>query len=79
MTAVLQTLALLLVGVAGTCVVLTRDAWRGVVVLGFFGLTLVLLFALLAAPDVALSQLAVGVVFVPVVLFSALRRIRDEP
>src|SRR5439155_1738815 len=55
--AVLQAVAFVLVGAVGTAVVLARDVRRQVLVNGVYGLTLVLLFVILQAPDVALSVL----------------------
>src|ERR671928_54077 len=56
----LQALALILVAVAATAVVLTRDPVRQLVVTGVYGLLLTILFVILQAPDVALSMLAVS-------------------
>jgi energy-converting hydrogenase B subunit D len=63
--------ALLLVAVAGTVVVVTRDPARQAVVLSVFGLFLAVLFTTLQAPDVALSQLVVGAAVVPLMLLLA--------
>ena len=68
--------ALALVVVAGTGVVLTADPERQAVSLTAFGLTLVLLFMGLQAPDVALSQLAVGAAVVPLMVMLTLRKLR---
>ncbi len=65
----------LLVAAAGTATVLTRRPRLQVVILGIYSLTQVLLFGLLQAPDVALAELGVGAVVVPIIIFSALRRI----
>src|SRR5215211_2781462 len=59
MTAV-QAVLLVMVGVAGTLVALTRDPVRQAILAGSFGLILALLFFALQAPDVALSQLVVA-------------------
>jgi energy-converting hydrogenase B subunit D len=50
---VLQVVALLAVAGGGTAVVLTRDPTRQVIVTGFFGLLLAILFFIFQAPDVA--------------------------
>lgn len=68
--------ALALVVVAGTGVVLTADPERQAVSLTAFGLTLVLLFMGLQAPDVALSQLAVGAAVVPLMVMLTVRKLR---
>jgi uncharacterized MnhB-related membrane protein len=42
------------------------------------GMTLALLFALLQAPDVALSQLAVGTAVTPLLILLTVRKVRHE-
>ncbi|HEU5033483.1 MAG TPA: DUF4040 domain-containing protein [Mycobacteriales bacterium] len=75
MTAVVG-LALTLVLFAGVAVVLTSDPRRQAVTLSLFGLSLTVLFIVLQAPDVALSQLAVGTAFVPLMVLLAVSKIR---
>jgi len=77
MTAV-QVVALLLVALAGTAVVLSRDVLRQAVVNGVLGLALVALFFVFQAPDVALSMLVVGGIAYPVVLLGAIGRVRAD-
>ena len=67
----LQVVAISLVGVLATAVVLSRDPLRQAIVNGVYGLALVLLFVILQAPDVALSELVVGAVAYPIVLLVA--------
>lgn len=74
----LQFLAYLLVAAGATAVVLTREPRRQALVLSLYGLLLALLFFLLQAPDVALSQITVGVVAVPLMLTVTLRRLRGR-
>jgi uncharacterized MnhB-related membrane protein len=74
----LQLAALLLVGVAGTAVVLTPDPLRQALVLGIFGLALTLLFFTFQAPDVALSEIVVSGVGLPLIILAALRKIHDQ-
>ena len=74
----LQVAALLLVAVGGGAVVLTRDPARQAVVAGIFGLSLSILFFLLQAPDVALSQIVVGTAAVPAMVLLALSKMRRE-
>ena len=59
MTALLAAL-LLLAGMTGAGVVLSREPRRQAVAIGINGLVLALLFLALQAPDVAYSELAVG-------------------
>ena len=74
----LQTVCLLAVAVAGTATVLTRDPLRQTVSSGMFGLTLAILFLAFGAPDVALSQIVVAGVAVPVMVLLALAKIRTD-
>jgi energy-converting hydrogenase B subunit D len=77
--------ALVLVAVVGTMVVRTHDPSALAVVLSGYGLVLALLFIVLQAPDVALSQIAVGTAVTPLMVMLAIRTIarhraaRDAP
>jgi uncharacterized MnhB-related membrane protein len=73
----LVAIGLVLVGCVGTAVVVTADPARQAVTLSVFGLTLAVLFMLLMAPDVALSQLAIGTAVVPLMVMLAVRKNRD--
>jgi energy-converting hydrogenase B subunit D len=76
---VLQIVALVAVGVGGTAVVLVRDPVRQALVAGVFGLALAFLFFAFQAPDVALSQIAVATVAVPLMVLLTLAKLhRDE-
>ncbi|GAA0369830.1 DUF4040 domain-containing protein [Actinoallomurus spadix] len=70
--------ALALAVVMATAVVLTRDPARQAIVLSAYGVTLGILFLVLQAPDVALSQIAVGTVVVPLVVILAIHAIRRQ-
>jgi energy-converting hydrogenase B subunit D len=72
----LQYVALLLVALAATTVVLTRDVQRQILVNGVYGILLVILFTVFAAPDVALSMLVVSTVGYPLVVLIAIARSR---
>ncbi|MYT27623.1 MULTISPECIES: hydrogenase subunit MbhD domain-containing protein [unclassified Streptomyces] len=69
-------LGLLLVALSGTATVLVRDPVRQSFLLSLLGLALALLFLLLQAPDVALSQLAVGSALTPLMVLLAVRKVR---
>ncbi len=69
-------LVFLLVAVGGTVVVSTQDPERQAVTLSVYGVLLALLFLLLQAPDVALSQVAVGTAVVPLMVLLAVRKVR---
>jgi uncharacterized MnhB-related membrane protein len=68
--------ALLLTAFMATAVVLTRDPARQAIVLSGYGLVLGILFVVLQAPDVAMSQAAVGTVIVPLIVILAIHAIR---
>ncbi|NEA29177.1 Na(+)/H(+) antiporter subunit B [Actinomadura bangladeshensis] len=72
--------ALALAALMATAVVLTRGTVRQAIVLSGYGMVLGLLFLILQAPDVAMSQIGVGTVLLPLIVVLALhatRRHRD--
>lgn len=68
----LQAMVIALTAAAGLAVVLTRDLVRLALMTSVFGLVLVVLFLVLQAPDVALSELVVGAVGFPLVIAVAI-------
>lgn len=78
MTDALIAVALVWVAAAGTAVVLTRDPLNQAFVAGFFGLSLASLYLLLQAGDVALSQLVVGAVALPLIVLLSLAKARSH-
>jgi uncharacterized MnhB-related membrane protein len=74
----LQVVALIAVAVGGGAVVLTREPLRQTMVLGIYGIALTLLFFAFQAPDVALSQIVVTSVGLPLIILAALRKIRQH-
>jgi energy-converting hydrogenase B subunit D len=62
--------------VSGTAVVLTRDPLLQAFVAGFFGLGLAFLYLSLQAGDVALSQIVVGAIAVPLIVLLSLAKVR---
>ena len=72
----LQAASLIAVAVAGTAVVATRDPLRQAVTAGVLGVALAVLFLAFGAPDVALSQIVVAGVAVPVMVLLTLAKIR---
>jgi energy-converting hydrogenase B subunit D len=72
----LQAVALALVALGGLAVVLARDVVRQALLNGFFGLSLVVLFLVFQAPDVALSAITVGSAAAPLVLTFAIVAVR---
>lgn len=67
---------LLLMAVAGARVVTTRDTTEQVITLSFYGLITALTFFFYQAPDVALSQITVGAVALPLMVMLAISRMR---
>jgi uncharacterized MnhB-related membrane protein len=55
-----------------------RDPVRQAVVAGIFGLSLAILFFIFGAPDVALSQIVVATVAVPLMVLLALAKLGDQ-
>jgi energy-converting hydrogenase B subunit D len=74
----LQIAALSGVAIGGSAVVLARDPLRQVLVLSVFGMSLVMLFFVFQAPDVALSEIVVSTVGLPVMILLALRKVREN-
>ena len=74
----LHAAALAAVLVTGTATVLVRNPARQLVVDGFFGLTLAILFMVFGAPDVALSEIVVATVAVPVMALLTLAKLARE-
>ena len=73
---VLEVSVFLLVAAAGTAVVLTRDPLNQAIVASFYGLILGIMFFVYQAPDVALSQIVVGAVALPLMILLALAKVR---
>ncbi|MCF3129710.1 Na(+)/H(+) antiporter subunit B [Streptomyces olivochromogenes] len=68
--------SLLLVAVTATAAVANRDPARQALVLSVLGLVLAVLFTVLQAPDVGLSQLAVGSALTPLLIMLSVRRVK---
>jgi uncharacterized MnhB-related membrane protein len=74
----LLVVVLLLVAITGTLVVLERDPLHQVLLVGLFGMVLAVLFVVVQAPDVALSQLVVGSAALPAMVLFALAKTRAD-
>lgn len=72
----LQGAILAMVALGGLAVVLTRDPLHQAIVASFYGILLALMFFLFQAPDVALSQIAIGALALPLMILLALAKIR---
>jgi energy-converting hydrogenase B subunit D len=68
--------ALLLVAASATAAVAQRDPARQALVLSVLGFVLAALFTVLQAPDVGLSQLAVGSALTPLLIMLCVRKVR---
>ena len=71
-------IALTLVLLGGVAVVFTDDPQRQAVTVSVYGLLMTVLFFLLSAPDVALSQVVVGTAIVPLMVLLTIRKIRGQ-
>jgi energy-converting hydrogenase B subunit D len=74
----IQLAALALVAVGAPVVVLTRQPLRQALVVGVYGFALAILFFTFQAPDVALSEIVVATVAVPLMALLALVRLAQR-
>jgi energy-converting hydrogenase B subunit D len=74
----LQSATIALVAAGALAVVLTRDLVRLTMLSSLYALTLVVLFLVFQAPDVALSELVVGAVGFPLAIVVAVVLRRGE-
>jgi uncharacterized MnhB-related membrane protein len=75
---VMRVAVLVLVAAGGLAVVLTREPLHQALVVGAYGLLIALLFFLFQAPDVALSQIVVSTVALPLMILLALAKVRQH-
>ncbi len=75
---VLQYTILTFVAITATAVVLTRDPARQAIGISFYGLVMALMFFIFQAPDVALSQIVIGAVALPLIILLALTKVRRQ-
>ncbi|HEX4666175.1 MAG TPA: hydrogenase subunit MbhD domain-containing protein [Chthoniobacterales bacterium] len=73
----LQVVMFLLVAAGGTLTVLTRDPLRQALIFSLYGLLMTILFVVIKAGDVALSELAVGAAATPLMLLAAIASVRN--
>lgn len=74
----LQVLLMVLLVLSAMQVARTRDPLLQSITLGFYGLVLSLAFFLYQAPDVALSQMAVGAVALPLMILLTLAKVKRD-
>lgn len=75
---VLQYTILSFVAVTAAAVVLTRDPAKQAIGISFYGLVMALMFFIFQAPDVALSQIVIGAVALPLIILLALTKVRRQ-
>lgn len=75
---VLQVIILLFVAAGGTGVVFTREPASQAIMVSFYGLLMAVLFFVFRAPDVALSQIVVGALALPLMIMLALARVKKQ-
>jgi uncharacterized MnhB-related membrane protein len=74
----LQIAALVAVAILGGGVVAATDPLRQTLVLSVYGLALTMMFFVFQAPDVALSEIVVSTVGLPVMILLALRKVNEQ-
>jgi energy-converting hydrogenase B subunit D len=72
-----QIVALFLVALGSVATVMARDPVRQAIVVSLYGLTLGILFFAFQAPDVALSNIVIGAVAMPVMIMLAIAKSRN--
>jgi energy-converting hydrogenase B subunit D len=77
-TAVLGVGLLALIAVSALALVRTDDPTSQVISLSFYGLLLALMFFLFRAPDVALAQITVGAIALPLMVMLAITRMKHR-
>jgi energy-converting hydrogenase B subunit D len=75
---VLQISALVVVCLTGTAIALTPSPLRQTLLMAIFGYSLTALFFAFQAADVALSELVVAGIALPMIILAALRRLADQ-
>ena len=74
----LQIVALAAVALLGGGVVAATDPVRQTLVLSIYGLAFTMMFFVFQAPDVALSEIVVSTVGLPVMILLALRKVHQQ-
>ena len=69
---------LALIAVSALAIVRTDDVTCQVIALSFYGLLLALMFFLFRAPDVALAQITVGAIAMPLMVMLAITRMKHR-
>lgn len=69
---------LALIAISALVIVHTDDVTNQILALGFYGLLFALMFFLFQAPDVALSQITVGAIALPLMVMLAITRMKHR-
>lgn len=69
---------LALMAVSALMIVRTDDVTSQLLALGFYGLLLALTFFVFQAPDVALSQITIGAIALPLMVMLAITRMKHR-
>jgi energy-converting hydrogenase B subunit D len=69
---------LALIAVSALAIVRTDDVTNQVIALSFYGLLFALMFFVFQAPDVALSQVTVGAIALPLMVMLAITRMKHR-
>jgi energy-converting hydrogenase B subunit D len=69
---------LALIAVSAFVIVRTDDITNQILALGFYGLLFALMFFVFQAPDVALSQITVGAIALPLMVMLAITRMKHR-
>jgi uncharacterized MnhB-related membrane protein len=72
----LITAILLLSAVVATAVVFTQDSYQQIIGMSIYGLCLTIFFYLVQAPDVALAQIGVGTIALPMIVLLAMSKLQ---
>jgi uncharacterized MnhB-related membrane protein len=75
---ILGTGLLALIAVTAFVIVRTDDVTNQLLALGFYGLLFALMFFIFQAPDVALSQISVGAIALPLMIMLAITRMKHR-
>jgi energy-converting hydrogenase B subunit D len=75
---ILGTGVLALIAVTALVIVRTDDVTNQLLGLGFYGLLFALMFFIFQAPDVALSQITVGAIALPLMIMLAITRMKHR-
>jgi uncharacterized MnhB-related membrane protein len=74
----LHVVILILCAASATGVVFTRDHTSQAIGISFYGILLGIMFFIFQAPDVALSQIVVGAVALPLMILLSLAKIKKD-